>query len=374
MKIKYTPKDTFDLFQHTAFGIDLWTWIRVLARNKWNVHPIYWPKAIMITLMALLSSPFHILEALLFARKIKKVTCKDPVFIVGYFRSGTTYLFYLLGSDPKFVYPSTYQVLTPHLFLLFGKGMRKLFNSVMPETRPQDNVKISAESPSEEEFALANMTPFSLVNGYVFPRRIKETCEDCIHPKTKKQQEEWSKKLDYFVRKAILANGNQQMLLKSPLNTARIDEILKRYPNARFIHIHRNPYEVYISNEGLLEKILPKMALNRAHEKELEQFIIDSYRDTYQNFLKSKQQLRPDQLVEIRYSEFEKKPMEILQQVYDQIKLGDFSKVSSFIKQEVASGKSYKKNQHKPIPREKIEQINREWDFMFQEYGYEKKQ
>jgi hypothetical protein len=370
MKIHYSSKDTFNLFQHTAFGTGIVTWLRLLFKHKWDIHPYYWPKALMITIMAIISLPVHVLEYVLYTRKIRKTRIQSPVFILGYFRSGTTYLFYVLGADPKFTFPSTYQVLTPHLFLLFGKGMRKLFNRVMPKTRPQDNVKVHAESPSEEEFALANMTPYSLVNGYVFPKQIDAVFNDCISRKKSNVRKEWLSKFDYFVKKVSYANGNKQLLLKSPLNTARVDEILTLYPNAKFIHIHRNPYDVYASNEGLLEKILPKIALNRPDEKNLESFIINSYRDTYKDFLLNKKQLTENNLAEIAYSEFERDPIGILNKVYEQLNLGSFIEVKTFLEEEVNSSEAYKKNSHERLSPEKIREINTEWGFMFDAYGY----
>ncbi len=369
MKINYSNKDTFNLFQHTAFGINLATWFRVLMQNKWNVHPIYWPKVLVITFIALFSFPVQLLERIVFSKRIKHTKITQPVFILGYFRSGTTYLLYVLGADPKFVAPTTYQVLTPHLFLLFGKGIRKMFDSVMPATRPQDNVKITAKSPSEEEFALANMSPHSLVNGYVFPKRISQTFSEIIN--NQKAKNEWKRKFDYFLRKVMVKNQSNIPLLKSPLNTARIEEIVSLYPDAKFIHIHRNPYDVYVSNERLLEKILPKTALNRPKEEDLEQFIMDSYQETYKLYLQSKSNLKSNQLVEIAYAEFEKNPIEVLKSVYEKIELGDFEPVHEFLENEISSTKSYKKNEYNNLSQKRIETINKEWGFMFDEYGYE---
>ena len=371
MKIKYSYKDTFNIFQHTALGINLVTWFRILMRNKWNVHPIYWLKALVITLMAVISFPVQLVERIVFSKRIKNAKIKQPVFILGYFRSGTTYLLYVLGSDPKFVSPTTYQVLTPHLFLLFGKGIRKMFDSVMPATRPQDNVKITADSPSEEEFAIANMSPYSLANGYVFPKKIAALFSAITHDQ--KAKNEWKTTFDYFVKKVMVRNEAKTLLLKSPMNTARIGEILSLYPDAKFIHIHRNPYDVYMSNERLFEKILPKTALNRAKEETLDDFIMKSYAETYTTYLQSKEKLSHTQLVEVAYAAFEKNPIEVLKHVYDKINLGDFDPVFKFLQHEISSTQSYQKNEYSSLSPERIDIINKEWGFMFEEYGYEKK-
>ena len=45
--------------------------------------------------------------------------------------------------------------------------------------------------------------------------------------------------------------NKKQLLLKNPHNTARIDQLIKRYPKAKFIFIHRHPNEVYLSMKHL---------------------------------------------------------------------------------------------------------------------------
>jgi len=373
MKLIYPIKDTLQLFQHTAMGIDLKTWLRLLWENKFDVHPLYWPKAFLITLMAIINLPVHLIEKWVFAKRIRKVKIEKPVFIMGYSRSGTTYLFYVLGADPNFAYASTYQVLTPHIFLTAGKWMRKLFQRAMPETRPQDNVRISADSPNEEEFAVANMSPVSIANGYIFPMRIGEVFErSVLFRGGLRLAQEWKRTFHYFSQKVMLVNPGKTMLSKSPLNTGRISQILELYPDARFVHIHRNPYEVYVSNEGLMEKILPKMGLNRTNEDVLQQFILDSYRDSYRAFLIVSETLSDNQLIEFGYAEFVRNPIETLEKVYAQLELGDFSPVRTFLDQEVKATKGYQKNIYDKLSPEIIEQIQQEWGFMFDRYGYDK--
>lgn len=373
MKLNYPIKDTFQLFQHTAMGIDLITWLRLLWENKFCVHPVYWPKAIMITFMALVNLPVHLFEKWVFARRIRKVHIEKPVFIMGYSRSGTTYLFYVLGADPNLAYASTYQVLTPHIFLTAGTWMRKLFQKAMPETRPQDNVRISADSPNEEEFAIANMSPVSIANGYIFPKRIGEVFQrSVLFRRSARLAQEWKRTFHYFSQKVMLVNPGRTLLSKSPLNTGRINQILELYPDARFVHIHRNPYDVYVSNEGLLETILPKMGLNRAKEAELQKFIIDSYRESYRAFLEVSAKLSDNQLMEIGYEEFVRNPIDTLEKVYVQLELGDFSPVRAFLEQEVRASKGYRKNTYDKLSVETIEQIQQEWGFMFDRYGYDK--
>jgi len=52
----------------------------------------------------------------------------------------------------------------------------------------------------------------------------------------------------YFIRKVQLFRGTEKrLLLKSPVHTARIKLLLKLFPDAQFVYIHRNPYDVFRS-------------------------------------------------------------------------------------------------------------------------------
>lgn len=71
---------------------------------------------------------------------------KQPVFILGHWRSGTTLLHNMLSSDPQFVTTDLYHVLGfPH-FLLTRKVVTGLTGKFLPKTRPMDNMEVSWEA------------------------------------------------------------------------------------------------------------------------------------------------------------------------------------------------------------------------------------
>ena len=73
--------------------------------------------------------------------------------------------------------------------------------------------------------------------------------------------------MSFFVKKLNYKHAGKRILLKSPSNTGRVKEILDLYPDACFIHIHRDPFEVYQSNEKLYEKILPLLGFQKVENK-----------------------------------------------------------------------------------------------------------
>ena len=47
----------------------------------------------------------------------------------------------------------------------------------MPDKRPTDNMELKVDLPQEEEFALANMMPYTYYNFWFFPKHMLEYCD-----------------------------------------------------------------------------------------------------------------------------------------------------------------------------------------------------
>ena len=67
-----------------------------------------------------------------------------PIFILGHRRSGTTHLHYAFSRDPRLGYLSNFQTFLYTVALLSKTWLRPVVSRFMPETRPQDNVKVDA--------------------------------------------------------------------------------------------------------------------------------------------------------------------------------------------------------------------------------------
>jgi len=371
MNLKPKRSSYLNIFVHPIMGVSIQNWVRVLAKHRFRIHPVFLPKVLFITCNVLLNAPFQFLEYALYSRRIKKQEVKPPVFILGHPRSGTTHLFYLLSKDESFAYCTAYDAVLPHVFLLGGKGLKKMVGKSMPETRPQDNVKMSIDSPKEEEFAMANITGTSYMFGFYFPRRAKKSFKESVTFEAEdKYRDKWLKNFDYFLHKLSFKYKGKQLLVKSPANTGRIRELLKLYPDAKFIHIHRDPLEVFQSTKGLYEKIIQATSFQSAKEEEVVDFIMYSYRKMYEKYFAEIGLLRKDQLVEISYQELVDKPMLAIEQIYSSLSLEGFDKAKVAVDEELKKTADYKKNNHLSLSDSEIERINKEWGSVIEKLGY----
>ena len=64
---------------------------------------------------------------------------QDPLFILGYFRSGTTFLHTLLSKDPQFAFTTNYHAGFPHL-VLWGQSFFKRLRSIGRPKKRADKI------------------------------------------------------------------------------------------------------------------------------------------------------------------------------------------------------------------------------------------
>jgi omega-hydroxy-beta-dihydromenaquinone-9 sulfotransferase len=301
--------------------------LKLMGQNRFKVSPLGLPRAIYATTLSLALSPFNTIERLRFDRHIHRTEIKKPpIFILGHWRSGTTYLHNLFSQDPQFGFPTTIQITVPSLFLGFERLIRPLVESSLPEKRPQDDVDLAADFPQEEEYALGNISPYSFYNGWLFPTNMKRynNYVDFRHV-SEKEVEDFKKIFMYFIKKLTLYYKGKQLVLKNPSNTARVKLLLELFPDAKFIHIYRNPYHVYLSMKRNIEKEMTLQCLQKPPSWDVfENAMVDMYIRMHDKYFKEKDLIPSENLIEIRYEDFLKTPLSYMEQFYSMFHIKDF--------------------------------------------------
>src|SRR5262245_15163377 len=131
-------------------------WARLLLAPRAAIPILYWPRlafALFTSALAtILTLPERVLLApVLYALSRRKPAAlrAGPVFILGYFRSGTTHLHYLLSCDPRFRSPTWAETLAPQGFALSWAFLRLFMIPFVSAKRPQDDVAIGPSWPAE---------------------------------------------------------------------------------------------------------------------------------------------------------------------------------------------------------------------------------
>ena len=99
--MKNKKNRVFNLSHYLLLG-SFPNWVRLLKKNKPSVAREKIPQAALITLTTALFYPFALLERAIWSKRINahEVT-NDPIFIVGHWRSGTTFVQNILSKDPN---------------------------------------------------------------------------------------------------------------------------------------------------------------------------------------------------------------------------------------------------------------------------------
>jgi hypothetical protein len=268
-------------------------------------------------------------------------------------------------------YVSTFETMTPGMIIANEQMFRDMVKNHLPDKRPMDDLEMHANLPYEEEYAIANLSPYSFYEGWYFPRNWKYYFDRYVLFKQvdRSTVDAWKKVYRYFLQKISYKNNGNRILLKGPVNTARIREILELFPDAKFIHIYRDPYKVYMSTWKLYQKILPLFSFQHISSKDLDENILYSYREIYRKFLDEKHLIPKENLIEFSYEDFISHPLPFLKQSYEQLGLEGFSGAEPLFQDYIFKHKDYKASNYH-ISEDIKKKVSSKWAHMFEAYGY----
>ena len=366
-------KEKKGLWLPPAVGYDLSLFIKLLLNNR--VQRRYYPRVIATLLINIINKPFRWYERKWINPGIdRQQITEDPVFIIGHWRSGTTHLHNLLNQDPGMGAVSTYQSVFPDtLFNITGYFIfRNFMRLLIAPRRLGDNVKMNADYPQEEEFAIGSRDPVCYYYFWIFPEKTLDFYSQFIEFKLNggKQLKSWEQDYLLIMKKALKKSGAQRFLSKNPPNTGRIKELLHLFPNARFIHIHRNPVIVYLSTLHFFHQMMPVLRLHKVSEKKLEEIIFEVYDRLMHKYMEERKQIPAENLLEFSFEELERDPLPVLETIYRQFRIPGYEDVKDSFHQYLRQSKGYRKNVHH-ISREQLNKILDKWDFTMKEWGYQ---
>ncbi len=292
----------------------------------------------------------------------------DPVIIVGHWRTGSTFLHLLLGQDKQFVAPSVFQAAFPDCFLSAEKFYRPVMGRIIKK-RPMDNVKLAFDDPQEDEFALLKMTLDSPLMDIIFPKKKGYFLLDHedYNPSVEKRAI-WKKNLHLFARKVTRDTG-KILLLKNPLHSVRIPFLLEVFPNARFIHIHRHPYNVVASSVNLWRVMARDNQLKgKPYYPGIEE-VAEGFSRFYAILERDLETVPENRKCRIAFEDLEIDPLGVSRRIYKELGLeftpGSQRGLEAFLEKE----KQFRKNSYTFGEKEK-EFVYRKMKSYFDQYNY----
>lgn len=355
-------------------GITFGKWCKLLARNGFAVSPAYLHRAAVITLVSLSNSAFAGVEHLRFGKAIANAPIpRAPLFVLGHWRSGTTLLHELLAQDTaQFQFPNTYQVVNPYTFLTTEDFTTRAFPWLVPDKRPMDNMALAFTSPQEDEFAPLLMTLTSLYLGTSFPRAMDHYDRYMsFRDASVEEIEAWKTAFITFCKKVAL-DDPRTLLLKSPPHTARIRTILQVFPDARFVHIHRDPYSVFQSQRHFFDTAGWFTYLQTPDLGAIDDGILHRHETMYDAYFEDLPLIPNGRLHEVRFDDLERDPVGQIAEVYDALSLDGYTAFEPDLRAYVDSLKGYKKNAFPDLDPATKAIVADRWSRSFDVGGYPK--
>lgn len=355
---------------HIWLGCDLFAWLRLLWLGRYSFG---WKHVHLLplgTIFALGHTFLRYAQQGFYGQRLRESSIQEPpLFILGHWRSGTTLLHELLVLDPRHSFPNTYQCFDPSHFLISENFIRKFFNWILPSQRMMDNMPVGWGRPQEEEFALALLGQPSPYNTIAFPNRgWQDGAALNLDGLPKWQKANWKRAFLRFL-KEVAYRDPRRLVLKSPPHTCRIPTLLEMFPDARFIHIVRDPVAVFSSTVNLWKKMYRAQGMHEPTFEGLEDRVFQTFLELHQRLDDTRGLIRPDRFHELRYEDLVRDPMSEMRKIYVNLDLGEFEHVRAELERYLAENAGYERNKFQPSAEE-IAEITRRWGDVMRQYGY----
>lgn len=240
---------------------------------------------------------------------------RQPLFIVGLPRSGTTVLHRLLAADPEHRSPLMWEVRSPSPPTLVDEKRRiqrarqscKFFNWLVPTFRyvhaigpevPQECVSLTTPTFLSDQFDAMYYVPS--YRAWFFRQDLRPAYE--YHRR--------------FLQHLQFRRAADRWILKAPTHMFALPALLSVYPDALFVQTHRTPVDAMASVSSLVT------ILRRAFSDAVDAFTI--YREAIQywsltmdKFLNERDRLDSERICDVDFDQICRDPIAAVRRIYD---------------------------------------------------------
>lgn len=351
-------------------GASLFALVRILANNRFRVHPSCWPWCMVDLAFGMANTGLGVIQTLVYGARVKRIQFEhDPVFIIGHWRTGTTLLHELLTLDPAHTCPTTFQCFLPNHFLLTERFLKGWSGFTLPPSRQFDSVQMGWDRPQEDEFALCNLGIPSPYATIAFPNRPPQNQEYLeLDSVPRRQRERWKKTLRRFLQ-LICYRKPGRMILKSPTHTFRLPILFELFPNAQFLNMVRHPLAVFQSTMRLWKSLYMLHGYQKPSFERLDEHVFATFSRMHERLEATRTLVPQDRFLDIRYEDLVGNTVNTMRLVYERLNLGEFESIRPAIETYTKEHAGYQSHQYAPTPDLDREVFQR-WKPYYERYGY----
>ncbi len=254
---------------------------------------------------------------------------KEPIFIIGMPRTGTTILHALMHEDPQNRSPLAWECLLPYpaptpdnfknntQLHTVQKEFGQLFKLV-----PDFKKKHHMEADSPQECLGINAFDF---NSFQTAAQlyIPSYMNWFLNASDQLGTMQFHKRFLQFLQSGGVKG--ERWLLKSPVHLMRLKEIFEVYPDAKIIMTHRTPTKVVPSAASLVSSV---RSLYSDHEDPLRtgKEMSEIWSQYFNLFLEARRKLdKEEQIIDLKFEDFVGNQLEVVKKIYQRFnwKLSD---------------------------------------------------
>jgi hypothetical protein len=322
----------------TRVPFDWTTWRRLLAL-AWADRPgagrrvLLGTVALLFPLWSGVNTLFLALDEVLFPAW-RRTPLQEPLFVVGHARSGTTLMHTLLARDAQWSFFRTWEMFLPSitqkkivdglvaLDRLLGRPLARRVEAFEERAfaKGRQMHPMGLANPEEDEFllllafatpVLAMLFPFqSELNRLFFFDRLPE-------PQRRRV-------LDFYedvVRRQLWLRGGTRHLSKNPVFVGKLQSLVERFPDARFVVMERHPYETIPSILKMMERNWKAVGCRRETIGRELRVLGELSFDYYTYALEVLDRLPAERCAVVMYEDLVERPAKTIEEVYARLGL-----------------------------------------------------
>ncbi|HMK42149.1 MAG TPA: sulfotransferase [Methyloceanibacter sp.] len=328
------------------FGMRFGDLMKLFARGRYSFTLNCIPDVLALFLWVPWNSVLYWISEAKYRRAAQSLKLDNPpIFVIGHWRTGTTFLHDLFSVDPSLAYPTTFECFFPHHFLLTEDTLPKVMKVLLPKKRPQDDVPVGFDRPQEEEFAMMMLGAGTPYITHAWPR-FGPADTDYLDFKglSEKDKETWVDAYMWLYRRLYLKHGEKRLVMKTPANAARLKLLTKLFPDARYVYLARNPLDVFPSTVKLWRALYSTQGLHNPPRLDpwLDDYVLDMFARLTEDYEEDRHLIPEGHLVELRYEDFVRDPVATMRDIYRRLDIKGFDQAEAPMREFIGERKEHR--------------------------------
>jgi hypothetical protein len=311
---------------------------------------------VLLSLWAVSNFIFLTLDRIFFPL-FQKTEIKEPVFIVGNARSGTTLFHRLLcGDEENYVYFRMWELVLPSLVqkrsihFIFAtlkrispkahQGLIDWEAGLLTELKKQHPIGVN--NPEEDELLLLTSFSSAMLNIlFPYPDDLEHLVIFEQRPVRTRQ-----KILNFYkgcIQRQLYFYGSDRTLVsKNPAFVSKMRDLSTAFPDAKFIYLVRNPFETIPSLLKLLTSMWDELGIDSSHVDNSLRALVDGCIRDYHYALEVLEELPEDRYAIVEYDNLVGDPKATVEEVYARLGL----EISPAFDEKLSAERSRQKRYH----------------------------